>query len=144
MHIGQVIRVLRIQRSLTQEELALEAQVATSNVSRIENGLRQPSQDLLQRLAKVLEVTVSQIYAMSEESAFSHGAENLESLTVEASGDISLEFADNFILHSLPIEPPLAPEVLALIKYFQQLTPENKTLALEHIKLLKRLQNNEE
>lgn len=138
MHIGQVIRVLRIQRGLTQEELALEAQVATSNVSRIENGLRQPSQDLLQRLAKALECHASQIYAMCEEPSALHFDRELvvaPSSMLPGSG-VAHEYSSR--------ESSLTEESLSLLRYFQQLTPENKVLVLEHIKLLKRLQKQDD
>lgn len=148
MEIGQVIRVLRIQRGLTQEELALEAQVATSNVSRIENGQRQPSQDLLKRLARALRTPVSRIYTMSEEGLVS--AERIEPnldrylacdlAFADSMEAISPEFSLDLEEHA---ETALTPEVMALLKYFQQLTPENKALALEHIKLLNRMQKSE-
>lgn len=131
MNIGHVIRILRVQRGLTQEELALEAQVATSNVSRIENGQRQPSQSLLKRLASALGTSVSHIHSLSEEGLFPDESRR------------PMIAMDTLVPLSESPEQPLAPEVLALLKYFQQLSPENKTLALEHIKLLHRMQRNE-
>ncbi|WP_369922490.1 helix-turn-helix domain-containing protein [Marinomonas polaris] len=67
MNIGHVIKILRIQRKMTQEQIALEADMATSNVSRIEKGLRQPSQKVLQKLAKALNTKPSVLYAASEQ-----------------------------------------------------------------------------
>ncbi|WP_202969624.1 helix-turn-helix domain-containing protein [Pseudomonas sp. TCU-HL1] len=55
MHIGQVIYALRQEKGLTQEALALAAETATSNLSRIENGQRRPSGALLERLAYALD-----------------------------------------------------------------------------------------
>lgn len=135
MHIGLIIRMMRIQRGLTQEQLALEAQVATSNVSRIENGLRQPSQDLLRRLAEALKTSVSTIYAIQEESSpapspirASHSLEFIG--TPEIGGIDSLDIA-------------LLEESQVLLKRFYQLSPRYRPLVLEHIQMLKRLQEQE-
>lgn len=38
MHIGQIIYALRREKGLTQEALALAAETATSNLSRIEKA----------------------------------------------------------------------------------------------------------
>lgn len=66
MHIGRVIYALRRERGLTQEALALAAETATSNLSRIEKGQRRPSGALLERLASALSTSVTAIYASLE------------------------------------------------------------------------------
>lgn len=141
MHIGQVIRVLRIQRGLTQEQLALDAQVATSNVSRIENGLRQPSQDLLQRLADSLGTPVSLIYAMGEMDgeAPAHNRPTW-SLSTREIGEPAFSRAPDL---SGGREQVLSGESQALLKRFYQLAPKYRSLVLEHIQMLKRLQEQE-
>lgn len=73
MNIGQVIRALRIERGLTQEALALEANVATSNISRVEAGRRQPTGSLLRSVAQALGTTVSWIYAQVESAELKIG-----------------------------------------------------------------------
>jgi transcriptional regulator with XRE-family HTH domain len=135
MHIGQIIRMLRIQRGLTQEQLALEAQVATSNVSRIENGLRQPSQDLLQRLAEALKTSVSLIYTIQEEA-------------ITPYPDIHDFMSPSRVLLPDSTEPTafdiaLSDESQTLLKRFYQLAPQYRPLVLEHIQMLKRLQDQE-
>ncbi|SBS30675.1 anaerobic benzoate catabolism transcriptional regulator [Marinomonas aquimarina] len=67
MNIGYVIKTLRKQRKMTQEQIALEADIATSNVSRIEQGLRQPSQKVLQKISQALGTTPSVLYAACEQ-----------------------------------------------------------------------------
>lgn len=66
MKIGQIIKALRLEQGLSQEALALDADTATSNLSRIEKGLRTPSIDLLERIAPALKTRVSTIYALAE------------------------------------------------------------------------------
>lgn len=126
MHIGHAIRILRIQRKLTQEQLALEADIATSNVSRIEKGQRQPSQRLLQKLASALNTTPATLYAACEQSTTADGQAapvNKAGLTAQTSQLL------------------LTPQAQVLLKLFQELSADNKTLLLEQLKLLHRWQN---
>lgn len=53
---GANIRRLRLERGLTQEDLAGEAGIAMRHVGRIERGESSPTVDLLGKLATVLGV----------------------------------------------------------------------------------------
>ena len=128
MHIGHAIRILRIQRKLTQEQLALEADIATSNVSRIEKGQRQPSQKLLVKLAAALNTTPSQLYAACEQPAIPDGQGsdiNKAGLTEQTSQLL------------------LTSEAQVLLKLFHELNSDNKALLLEQLKALHRWQGKE-
>ncbi|ETI58156.1 helix-turn-helix domain-containing protein [Marinomonas profundimaris] len=122
MNIGYVIKILRTQRKMTQEQIALEADLATSNVSRIEKGLRQPSQKVLKKLAYALNTKPSILYAASERPL----AEIQDFLEKEGK-----EETDGSISHQL-----LHHETQTVIKLFSELTPNNKSLLLEQLKSL--------
>lgn len=134
MSIGQVIRALRLERDLTQEELALEAEVAPSNISRIERGERQPTGALLNRLAKALNVSVSQIYTLLEEKENSIKTSKYEALNSGVSLDINVDLVHQLV----DVEPN--DNAHLLLRYFRELTPENQELLLEQAKLLRRFQ----
>ncbi len=53
---GKVLKQIRVKRKLTQAGLAEKVGVARVTIARIETGHRNPSMDLLQRLAKALKV----------------------------------------------------------------------------------------
>lgn len=55
------IRGFRKNRGLTQEELAIRLNVVRQTVSKWEKGFSVPDADMLQKLADVLEVSVSQL-----------------------------------------------------------------------------------
>lgn len=55
------LKALRKEKGYTQEALAIELHVVRQTVSKWEKGLSVPDADLLQRLAEVLEVSVSQL-----------------------------------------------------------------------------------
>ena len=61
------IRSFRKERGLTQEELAIRVNVVRQTVSKWEKGLSVPDADMLQRIAEVLEVSVSQLLGKEEE-----------------------------------------------------------------------------
>ena len=63
MDIGQVICALRIERGLTQEEVALEAGTNAGYLSRIERGERDPSLKMLQSLAAALGTDAPALFA---------------------------------------------------------------------------------
>ena len=58
---GTVLKKIRQQRKLTQAELARRVGVHSITITRVETGARQPSMDLLQRLAKALKVKVGDL-----------------------------------------------------------------------------------
>jgi len=61
------IRSFRKERGLTQEELAIRVNVVRQTVSKWEKGLSVPDADMLQKIAEVLEVSVSQLLGREEE-----------------------------------------------------------------------------
>lgn len=66
MQIGQVIRSLREEKAWSQETLAHEAGMATSQLSRIERGERRLVTKQLDALAAALGTSATAIYARME------------------------------------------------------------------------------
>ena len=58
---GRVLRVLRVERGLSQEALALEAGVQRNYVSLIERGVNQPTIKIIFKLAAALAMKPSQV-----------------------------------------------------------------------------------
>lgn len=125
MNIGNVIKIMRLQRKMTQEQVALEADMATSNVSRIEKGQRQPSQKVLLKIAKALNTKPSTIYAACEHPIL----DPAELLQREDTDSIN---ETNHLL--------LSNETHTVIKLFNELTPANKLLMTELLKTVHRNQ----
>ena len=66
MNIGKVIRALRTERSESLEKVALDIGTDASNLSRIERGLQQPSEEALRAIATALQTSVAELYALAE------------------------------------------------------------------------------
>ncbi len=60
--LGDKIRKFRKYRSLVQEEVAHRAKLDYSYYNQIENGRRNPSVNALTRIAKVLEVSLKDLF----------------------------------------------------------------------------------
>jgi len=73
------IKRFRKERGLTQEELAIRVNVVRQTVSKWEKGQSVPDADLLQKIAEVLEVQVSQL--LGEEKEMEHRNEIAEQLS---------------------------------------------------------------
>lgn len=58
---GTVLKKLREKRGLTQAALAKKVNVHQVTIARLETGERNPSMDLLQRLAKALKVKMGRL-----------------------------------------------------------------------------------
>jgi len=115
MKIGEAIKQLRLERGATQEDVALEAGTNAGNLSRIERCQQQPALELVEKIAAALGITVADLYAYA-------AARQPKTTKSKAK----------------PKDNPNA--ALLFRRGFQQLTPENKHLAVEFVKLLNRTQ----
>lgn len=59
--LGKKLHDLRKSQGLSQEQLGFTAKVDRSYISEIENGLRNPSLQTLEKLAKALKVKLSDL-----------------------------------------------------------------------------------
>ncbi|HKO80805.1 MAG TPA: helix-turn-helix transcriptional regulator [Chitinophagaceae bacterium] len=64
--VGQRIRELRKQLELSQEALAYEAEVDRTYVTDVENGRRNVSLEILERLIKALKVSFTEFFNSKE------------------------------------------------------------------------------
>lgn len=64
---GKVLRQVRKQSGLTQEQLALAADIDRTFVSLIERGERQPTIRVLFKLAAAMHVSAAQLIQMTED-----------------------------------------------------------------------------
>lgn len=60
--VAKRLKALRIDRDLTQADVAEKAQMSTNYYAKIERGELRPSVDIYERLAKALKVTASDIF----------------------------------------------------------------------------------
>lgn len=59
--VGRIVREAREARDMRQEDLAREAGVRTTTVSRLERGVQTPTEATLRRLARALELPAEEL-----------------------------------------------------------------------------------
>ena len=64
---GARLRALRTQAELSQEELADRASVHWTYLSDLERGRQSPTLDIVNRLARALQVTIAELFASLDE-----------------------------------------------------------------------------
>jgi transcriptional regulator with XRE-family HTH domain len=62
-----VLRRLRVQKELSQEDFGFKAGIHRTYVSQLERGLKSPSLKTLDKIAKVLEISLAALIAMVEQ-----------------------------------------------------------------------------
>ncbi|MCX7220830.1 MAG: helix-turn-helix transcriptional regulator [Burkholderiales bacterium] len=72
MKIGPVIRKLRKEKSATLEQIALIAGTDPGNLSKVERDLQQLTPDMLENVAKALEMPISSLYLIVEQTSLPH------------------------------------------------------------------------
>lgn len=66
MNIGAAIRKVRLEKGLTLEAVALDAETYAGNLSKVERAQQLPSLDLLHKLSEALGTKTSALYALAE------------------------------------------------------------------------------
>jgi len=64
--IGENLRLHRLRKGLSQEQLALSAGVNTSYIGQLERGEKNPTVKILDKIASALEVTTVELIAPNE------------------------------------------------------------------------------
>ena len=68
MVVGKLLKALRLEARLTQQELASRAAITRSTLSRIERGQKQPDAPSLRRLAEALRVEPEELTERAEDA----------------------------------------------------------------------------
>jgi len=66
MNIGENIKKVRKEKGMLQKQVAVEIGLDQSNYNKIENGQRQPSIEVLYKLAKLFGMTTDQLINLEE------------------------------------------------------------------------------
>lgn len=61
MNIGERIRKIRIEKGMTQKEIAEKCGINDANIRKYESGRQNPKIDTIEKIAKALDVEVSEL-----------------------------------------------------------------------------------
>ena len=106
---GERLRALRKERGLSQEEVALRAEITPSYYGQLERGTANPTVSMLEKICAVMGFSISDIFIESNTNIF-----NIDTLSMQ-------------ILHQLHGKSDREKElVLSMIKAAFKLQSENK------------------
>ncbi len=81
--LGDYLKEQRVAARLSLRQLAEQAGVSNPYLSQIERGLRRPSAEVLQQIAKALRISAEQLYIRAGILSPEEGAGGASALTVE-------------------------------------------------------------
>ncbi len=142
MNFGTKIRDLRLQKTITQEQLAAHLNVSPQAVSKWENNLTLPDIQLLPEISVFFGVTIDELFDLTDEKHLRRIENMLDTKRTIDRNDF--EYAQNFLLNGLSREEKKprcltlladlynakATEYASLAEYYAKealtLEPENK------------------
>jgi len=75
MNTGEHIKRIRLAKGLSQKEVTMTAKIDKSQYSRIENGKTDPSVSTVDKIAKALGVSLSELFANTNEMEDIHSVD---------------------------------------------------------------------
>jgi transcriptional regulator with XRE-family HTH domain len=69
---GQRLKALRLEKGMTQQQLADVLEIEKSNISRFESGKQSPSSENKVKMAKLFNVSVDYMLGLSEHKTLNH------------------------------------------------------------------------
>ena len=121
-HLGDYIREQRRDSNVSLRQLAKLAGVSNPYLSQIERGLRKPSAEILQQIAKALRISAEALYVQAgileqrEGSRIVPDAVQADETLTERQKHVLLEIYESFRKENAGLavaQPPGAPEPLA-------------------------------
>jgi transcriptional regulator with XRE-family HTH domain len=121
-HLGDYIREQRSDNNVSLRQLAKLAGVSNPYLSQIERGLRKPSAEILQQIAKALRISAEALYIQAgileqrEGSRIVPDAVQADETLTERQKQVLLEIYESFRKENAglaTVQPPGAPEPLA-------------------------------
>lgn len=117
--LGDYLKEQRTSAQLSLRQLAEQAGVSNPYLSQIERGLRRPSAEVLQQIAKALRISAEQLYIragiVSPEDGVGGSVElavlNDTGLTERQKQSLLDVYASFLALNAASSEPPTAPDV---------------------------------
>lgn len=65
VQIGNTIKKLRIEKGLTQKEMADKLEIPPTTYSNYENNHREPNKEILEKICQILKVTPNQLIVLA-------------------------------------------------------------------------------
>lgn len=97
MTFGNILKKLRQDNNMTQDELARKIDTSRSNIANYENGKNMPSVDILEKIAKLFDCTTDYLLGKSD----IRNPEELKDVKFANAGGLDTKGLDNEDLEEL-------------------------------------------
>jgi len=93
--VGERIRILRLKKGISQEQLALSSNVNVSYMSQLERGQGNATVETLRKIASALDINIVDLFIEAEHSQLYSGSKNQKAIvTVFSSDDLKQLITD--------------------------------------------------
>ncbi len=107
---GERLRKLRKERGLTQEEVALRAEITTSYYGQLERGTANPTVAMLERICFVMGISITDIFTSAETNLLGIDALSIQILhQLSDKSDSEKEIILSLIKTALKLRQPMKP-----------------------------------
>ena len=119
--IGEFIREQREQAQVSLRQLARLAGVSNPYLSQIERGLRKPSADILQQIAKGLRISAEQLYVRAGILETRHGSAELvaailaDEVLAERQKQVLIDIYESFCRENAQVHGAPEPAAAAMV-----------------------------
>lgn len=132
IEIGKKIKTLRLQKGMTQEELATKLNISSQAISKWENNVTMPDIQILPDLSVILGVTIDELFALTDDTHIER-IENMISTEHFISKD-DFNYAEQFLKERLTNDEK-RPQCLTLLAQLHiHRSEEHRELASHYAK----------
>ncbi|MEK4061552.1 MULTISPECIES: helix-turn-helix domain-containing protein [unclassified Paenibacillus] len=132
IEIGKKIKTLRLQKGMTQEELATKLNMSSQAISKWENNVTMPDIQILPELSVILGVTIDELFALTDDTHLER-IENMISTEHFISKD-DFNYAEQFLKERLTNDEKKAPCLTLLAQLHIHRSEEHRELASHYAK----------
>ncbi|WP_187355396.1 helix-turn-helix domain-containing protein [Paenibacillus tengchongensis] len=132
IEIGNKIRALRLQKGLTQEQLAAKLNMSSQAVSKWENNVSLPDIQLLPSLSVIFGVTIDELFALTDDTHFARIENMLNTEQFITTEDFT--YAEQFLKEKLKEEAKKSHSLTLLAELHLQHLEEHREIASHYAK----------
>ncbi|WP_438496605.1 helix-turn-helix domain-containing protein [Paenibacillus sp. IHBB 3054] len=132
IEIGKKIKTLRLQKGMTQEELATKLNISSQAISKWENNVTMPDIQILPDLSVILGVTIDELFALTDDTHVER-IENMISTEHFISKD-DFSYAEQFLKERLTNDEKKSQCLTLLAQLHIHRSEEHRELASHYAK----------
>ncbi|MNO17210.1 helix-turn-helix protein [compost metagenome] len=132
VEIGKKIKTLRLQKGMTQEELAVKLNMSSQAVSKWENNVTMPDIQILPDLSVIFGVTIDELFALTDDTHLERIGNMISTEHFISEDDFN--YAEQFLKEKLNNDPKKSQCLTLLAQLHIHRSDEHRELASHYAK----------